>query len=190
MRRNATAKALRAVASQRVVQINDRVTSLREQGSGSRAASSARRSAAARGPRTNAVSATHRVIAELDGRGQIDSHAAICLRAAIADVLAGPAAAIIVDLRDLTAIDDDAVAVLTQSHAACRARGVHLALLIGVRDLQDKLPYALARAGLDTRSHITGNDRRSAARPRDGAQNLQPSHVTEGRKVKTRTRRG
>ena len=92
------------------------------------------------------------VVAELDAHGHIDAHTAMCLRFAVADALAGTPAEIVLDLRDLTDADEDAIAVLRWARSACRLHRVHLSLLIGPRAPSDALAYTLMRAGLSTRS--------------------------------------
>ena len=142
MTRNATERALHAVSSAPALQPRDPVE--------------------ANARRAN-IDGAHRVIAELDVHGEIDSHAAMCLQLTITDVAAGTAVAIIIDLRDLIAIDEAAIAVLKRAQDVCRGRGIHLGLLIGVRGPQDTLAHALGRAGLTTQSHV--DDQRPPPRP-------------------------
>lgn len=70
------------------------------------------------------------VVAELDGRGRIDDHAAMCLRQAIDGHRMRAGRIVVVDLRDLTGIDGRGLALLTQARADCTARRVRLRLLM------------------------------------------------------------
>jgi anti-anti-sigma regulatory factor len=88
----------------------------------------------------------HWIIPELDAHGQIDRHTAMCLRVALADAV--DADDVLIDLRDLSAVDEHAIAILRWARDACRAHDVHLTLLIGARAPHDALAHALARAGL------------------------------------------
>lgn len=90
----------------------------------------------------------HRGVPELDARGRIDGHTAMCLRFAVADGLAGAPGEIVLDLRDLTGADEAALALLRWARSACRVHRVHLSLLIGPHDA---LACTLMRAGLGTR---------------------------------------
>jgi anti-anti-sigma factor len=69
------------------------------------------------------------VVAELDVRGELDAHAELCLRIAL-DAARDGTAAVLVDLRDLTAIDAAAVAMLVRAATDCRGRGIALGLLL------------------------------------------------------------
>lgn len=73
---------------------------------------------------------TRWVVLELDARGEIDDHAAMCLRHAVAGALAMGAARIVVDLRDLSAVDAHALTLLEQLHADCAANATTLRLLV------------------------------------------------------------
>ena len=88
------------------------------------------------------------VIAELDARGEIDSHTALCLRCAIEDLLAHGASEIVIDLRDLTAIDRPALALLHQARRTAAAAGVPLSLLIDERSAGGDLVRVVGRSGL------------------------------------------
>jgi ABC-type transporter Mla MlaB component len=87
------------------------------------------------GPRLAVVAAQpaparrHWVVAELDACGEIDVHAAMCLRNGVRGALALGATHVTVDLRDLAAIDGGASALLRRLRTDCRAAGVEPALL-------------------------------------------------------------
>jgi anti-anti-sigma regulatory factor len=70
------------------------------------------------------------IVAELDVRGEIDAHAALCLHNAVDAAPAGVGADLLVDLRDLTAIDDDGLRLLVELRAGCRVCAIGLELLI------------------------------------------------------------
>ena len=88
------------------------------------------------------------VVAELDARGQIDEHAAMCLRIAIDGARAGGAASILIDLRDLVAIDAAALRLLSVANAGCRADGVRLGVLLRGDFAHAAIVHAFAAAGL------------------------------------------
>lgn len=88
------------------------------------------------------------MIAELDVHGEIDAHAALCLRRAIEAACARPNALILVDLRDLTAIDAAGVGVFVQANANCRSSGAQLGLLISGHERHDAVVAAFNAAGL------------------------------------------
>jgi anti-anti-sigma regulatory factor len=67
------------------------------------------------------------VIAELDVNGEIDEHAAMCLRYGFEDALAIRPAMILVDLRELTEIAAAGLALFVGQDADCRARDTQLA---------------------------------------------------------------
>ena len=67
---------------------------------------------------------------ELDARGEIDDHAAMCLRDAVGGALAMGAVKIVVDLRDLCAVDARVVTLIEQLHADCEANATTLRLLV------------------------------------------------------------
>lgn len=117
------------------------------------------------GVRTDRLNPVHWVIPELDADGQIDGHAAMCLRVAITEAVAVDAADILIDLRDLTALDEDAIALLRWAHDACRAHALHLDLLVGVRAPHDTLAQALTRAGLTTQPFVDRAGRIGAHAP-------------------------
>jgi anti-anti-sigma regulatory factor len=95
------------------------------------------------------------VIAELDVDGRIDEHAALCLRLAIEDPRAGPSTTILVDLRELTAIDAGGVDLFVRHDADCRARGVELGLLICGDARHDQIARAFDEAGLGDQLQFT-----------------------------------
>lgn len=97
----------------------------------------------------------HRVVAELDARGEVDRHATMCLRNAIGDALAGGARAIVVDLRDLTSIDLPALAVFVRARADCHAGGAQLELLISACPRHDAIVRAFRSVGLSDRLDFT-----------------------------------
>ena len=98
----------------------------------------------------------HRVVAELDVHGEIDRHAAMCLHQAIGDARASAVEMVLVDLRDLTAIDPAAVALLRAHHVDCQAHGVDLGLLIGRGEGHARITEALVLAGLGATLRFSG----------------------------------
>jgi anti-anti-sigma regulatory factor len=105
------------------------------------------------------------IVAELDVRGEIDAHAALCLHNAVdaapadvgADVLVDvrdltaiddDGLRLLVDLRDLTAIDDDGLRLLVELRAGCRVRAIGLELLICGDAHHDAIAGAFDVAGL------------------------------------------
>ncbi len=88
------------------------------------------------------------VIPELDARGEIDAHAAMCLRQALDARLEGDARTIVVDLRDLTAIDTGGLAILMRARADCQTRGSELKVLVSGRPGHGAIVDAIASAGL------------------------------------------
>jgi anti-anti-sigma regulatory factor len=95
------------------------------------------------------------IIAELDVDGTIDEHAAMCLRLAIEDAPAGASATVLVDLRELTAIDADGVELFVRHDATCRAHGVELGLLICGEARHDEIASAFDEAGLGDQLQFT-----------------------------------
>jgi anti-anti-sigma regulatory factor len=95
------------------------------------------------------------VIAELDVDGIIDEHAAMCLQHAMGGGRAGRSATILVDLRELTAIDADGVDLFVRHDATCRARGVELGLLICGDQRHDEIARAFDEAGLGDQLQFT-----------------------------------
>lgn len=81
------------------------------------------------GARTAAVALQQWVIAELDARGEIDAHAAMCLRNGVLGALGCGATVVVVDLRDLTSIEAGGLALLAQARADCLAGGAQLIVL-------------------------------------------------------------
>jgi len=90
----------------------------------------------------------HRVTCELDARGEIDAHAAMCLHQGIAARRAAPLEMVLVDLRDLTAIGPDGLALLRAHNADCHAHGIELGLLISGHERHDQIAEAFVLAGL------------------------------------------
>lgn len=88
------------------------------------------------------------IVAELDAHGEVDAHAAMCLRNAVDAARAGVDAGLLVDLRDLTAIDDDALRLLVRLWADSRVRRIELDLLICADARQDAIAEAFEAAGL------------------------------------------
>lgn len=93
-------------------------------------------------------SRVHRVIPELDARGEIDSHAAMCLRLAIQDARTDAFESVLVDLRDLIAIDSAGLALFGVHDSDCDAHGVTLELLLSGDTRHAELAEAFVRAGL------------------------------------------
>jgi anti-anti-sigma factor len=87
------------------------------------------------------------VIAELDAGGEIDDHAAMCLRQAI-EAHGSAAAPILVDRRELSAIDGVGLELFVRHHADCRTRGIELGLLICGDARQRAIARAFDAAGL------------------------------------------
>ena len=90
----------------------------------------------------------HHVIAELDARGEIDSHAAMCLGHAISEGHTSAIDLVLVDLRDLTAIDAAGLELFRVHSADCQAHGLSLGLLISGGECHDELAEVLMLAGL------------------------------------------
>ena len=88
------------------------------------------------------------IVAELDVHGEIDAHAAMCLHNAVDAAPVGVGAGLLVDLRDLTAVDDDALRLLVELRAGCRVRAVGLELLICGDAHHDAIAGAFDVAGL------------------------------------------
>jgi anti-anti-sigma regulatory factor len=82
---------------------------------------------------------TRWVVLELDARGEIDDHAAMCLRHVVAGALVMGALRIVVDLRDLCAVDARVVTLLEQLHADCEANATTLRLLVCERTDDDTI---------------------------------------------------
>jgi anti-anti-sigma regulatory factor len=91
------------------------------------------------------------VIAELDVNGEIDDHAVMCLAYAIEGARDLVADTIIVDLRELTAIDDRRLGMFVAHDAACRADHVQLAILVCPDARQQAIVGAFMAAGLGDR---------------------------------------
>ena len=96
------------------------------------------------------------VIAELDARGEIDGHAAMCLRHAIDGAAGRSTRRILVDLRDLNAIDRAGLELFAEGHASCRARAVELSLLLSSRARHAAIAQAFVDAGLGEQLRFTG----------------------------------
>lgn len=115
----------------------------------------------------------HRVVAELDGRGEIDAHAALCLRHAIDAAQAGRADTVLVDLRDLTAIDRIGVALFRAHNGDCHSHGKTLGLLISGEERHRPIADAFGRGGL-------GETLRYAHEPREPASAHPVSRIDSG----------
>jgi anti-anti-sigma factor len=87
------------------------------------------------------------VIAELDARGEIDDHAAMCLRQAV-EAHGSAAAMILVDLRELSAIDGGGLELFVRHYPDCRTRGIELGLLICGDARQSAIARAFDAVGL------------------------------------------
>ena len=111
------------------------------------------------------------MIAELDARGEIDGHAAMCLRHAIDGAASPSARRILVDLRDLNAIDGTGLELFAEGHASCLARGVELGLLLSGRARHTAIAQAFVDAGLGEQLRFTGAGQapRYDGRPRAAA---------------------
>ena len=107
----------------------------------------------------------HWVVVELDAHGEIDAHAAMCLRQAIGQAPAGAIGMVLVDLRDLTAINAAGVALLTTHQARCQAHGIDLGLLIRGGGGHDQVAEALVRAGLGHALHYAADRHPPATGP-------------------------
>lgn len=88
------------------------------------------------------------IVAELDVRGEIDAHAAMCLHNAVDAAPAGVGVDLLVDLRDLTTIDDDGLRLLIELRAGRRVRAIGLELLICGDAHHDAIAGAFDVAGL------------------------------------------
>ena len=111
------------------------------------------------------------VIAELDARGEIDGHAAMCLRHAIEGTSTESTRPLLVDLRDLSAIDRAGLELFAEGHASCLARGVELGLLLSGHARHAAIAQAFVDAGLGEQLRFTGPARtpRYDGRPRAAA---------------------
>jgi anti-anti-sigma factor len=112
------------------------------------------------------------VIVELDARGEIDSHAAMCLRLAIEDLVTHAVGEIVIDLRDLTAIDAPAIALLHQARRVAAAAGVALSVLVDEQSPAGDVTRALRHCGL-----------RLQPPPQQGTQPRARTRRREGRKA-------
>jgi anti-anti-sigma regulatory factor len=72
----------------------------------------------------------------------------MCLQHGIEGALASGLTSIVVDLRDLTAIDDAALAMFVRAQAYCHAAGVLLSLLLSDRRGQRAIAIAFDAVGL------------------------------------------
>jgi anti-anti-sigma factor len=95
------------------------------------------------------------VIAELDVNGEIDDHAAMCMQFALEAAGAVVAGTVLVDLRELTAIDDAGLALFVRHDADCRATDVQLSILICADARQEAIVRAFTAAGLGDRLQFT-----------------------------------
>lgn len=89
-----------------------------------------------------------RVLCELDDHGEIDSHAALCLRLAIDATRPATTEMILVDLRDLTTITTAGLALFARHNAACHARGMELGLLVSAHERHHRIAEAFVLGGL------------------------------------------
>jgi anti-anti-sigma factor len=133
----------------------------------------------------------HHVVAELDARGEIDEHAAICLRCAIDGAQPSTTELVLVDLRDLTAIDDAGLRLFATRNADCNARGMEMGLLISGHERHDEIHEAFVLAGLGDALHHTSNARVPAAAqpagPHDRAQGMRTRRFAQAaRRVSSR----
>ncbi len=99
------------------------------------------------------------VIAELDAGGEIDAHAAMCLGHALEAARGSAIELILVDLRDLTAIDAAALTQFSRHGADCRAHGIDLGLLISGGEHHDQIAEAFVLAGLCDQLHYACESR-------------------------------
>ena len=88
------------------------------------------------------------IVAELDVHGEVDAHAAMCLRNAVEGARAGLDAVLLVDLRDLTAIGDDGLRLLVELRSGSHPRQIGLELLICADARHDAIAGAFEAAGL------------------------------------------
>ena len=95
------------------------------------------------------------VIPELDVRGEIDEHAAMCLQHAIEGARTGAAVTILVDLRELTAITAAGLELFVRHDADCRSRAIALGLLVCGDARQEPSARAFDEAGLGDQLQCT-----------------------------------
>jgi anti-anti-sigma factor len=105
------------------------------------------------------------VIAELDVKGEIDAHAAMCLRFAIEDACIAPGAQILVDLRELTTIGAAALELFVSEDERCRASDAQLGILICADTRQQAIVTSFTRAGLGDRLRFSPQPARPPAPP-------------------------
>ena len=108
------------------------------------------------------------VIPELDARGEIDGHAAMCLRHAIQEARTSAFGLVLVDLRDLIAIDPAGIALFRAHDADCHAHGASLGLLMGGHQRHAALAEAFVRAGLGDMLRYADEPALPAVADRDG----------------------
>lgn len=89
----------------------------------------------------------HWAVCELDADGEIDEHAAMCLRHAIDAAHSAAIEIILVDLRDLTTVNAAGLALFRAHTAGCHAHGMELGLLIGRHTPQIAEAFVLAGLG-------------------------------------------
>jgi anti-anti-sigma factor len=105
------------------------------------------------------------VIAELAVNGEIDAHAAMCLRFAIEDACVAPGAQILVDLRELTTIDAPALELFVREDVRCRASDAQLGILICADPRQQDIVTSFTRSGLGDRLRFSPQPARPPAPP-------------------------
>ena len=98
----------------------------------------------------------HHVVAELDARGEVDGHTAMCLRLAIDAAHPARTEMVRIDLRDLTAIDSAGLKLFAALNANCHAHGMDLGLLISGHERHRQIAEAFVLAGLGDTLHYTG----------------------------------
>ena len=106
------------------------------------------------------------VIAELDVHGEIDAHAAMCLGFGIEIARERHAETILVDLRELTAIDADVVGLFVVHDAEARTDGAEFAILLCDDARQAAIVDVFTHAGLGGRLRFSTQPPAPPAPPR------------------------
>ena len=120
------------------------------------------------------------IVAELGARGEIDDHAALCLRNALDATDAGATETVWVDLRDLLGLDAAALAMLAQESADCRVRGFELAVLLSGHALHDPIAALVADADVRFARSTAGDSVRGEPHPVARARAARPvSHAAQ-----------